>query len=31
VRTFDYTAAASIDEALAALEEHGDEVEAAHR
>jgi aerobic carbon-monoxide dehydrogenase medium subunit len=27
VRTFDYSAAASIDEALAALEEHGDEVE----
>jgi carbon-monoxide dehydrogenase medium subunit len=27
VRTFDYRAAASIDEALAALEEHGDEIE----
>jgi carbon-monoxide dehydrogenase medium subunit len=27
VRTFDYTAAASIDEALAALKEYGDEVE----
>jgi aerobic carbon-monoxide dehydrogenase medium subunit len=27
VRTFDYTAAASIDEALAALKEHGDAVE----
>ena len=27
MRTFDYTAAASIDEALAALKEYGDEVE----